>query len=169
MDDLSEKLSGILNDPEAMRDIAALASQLGVESPGVHKEDVRPDPTPPDDTAAQMMKLMPMLGTLRQEDDTTRLLDAMRPFLSEERQQKLDRAKRLIKVMKLMPLIKDLPLGCSPLGRRHEVTVGDSPVRGNVRKADKRVAVLAERKASPPRNAPPAYIQVRTASALSSR
>ena len=45
--------------------------------------------------------------------------------------------------------------GCSPLGRRHEVTVGDSPVRGNVRKADKRVAVLAERKASPPRNAPP--------------
>ncbi len=59
--------------------------------------------------------------------------------------------------------------GCSPLGRRHEVTVGDSPVRGNVRKADKRVAVLAERKASPPRNAPPAYIQVRTASALSSR
>ena len=30
MDDLSEKLSGILNDPEAMRDIAALASQLGI-------------------------------------------------------------------------------------------------------------------------------------------
>ncbi len=110
MDDLSEKLSGILNDPEAMRDIAALASQLGVESSGVHKEESRPDPTPPDDTAAQMMKLMPMLGTLRQEDDTTRLLDAMRPFLSEERRQKLDRAKRLIKVMKLMPLIKDLPL-----------------------------------------------------------
>ena len=33
--------------------------------------------------------------------------------------------------------------GCSPLGRRHEVTVGDSPDRGNVREADKRVAVLA--------------------------
>ena len=56
------------------------------------------------------MKLMPMLGSLKQEDDTTRLLDAMRPFLSEERRQKLDRAKRLIKVMKLMPLLKDLPL-----------------------------------------------------------
>ena len=33
--------------------------------------------------------------------------------------------------------------GCSPLLRRHEVTVGDSPDRGNVREADKRVAVLA--------------------------
>ena len=28
--------------------------------------------------------------------------------------------------------------GCSPLGRRHEVTVGDSPDRGNVREADKK-------------------------------
>ena len=110
MDDLSEKLSGILNDPEAMRDIAAFASQLGVDASGVHNEADHPDPTPPDDTAAQLMKLMPMLGSLKQEDDTTRLLDAMRPFLSEERRQKLDRAKRLIKVMKLMPLLKDLPL-----------------------------------------------------------
>lgn len=110
MDDISEKLSGILSDPEAMRDIAALASQLGVDASGVHKEADHPDPAPPDDTAAQLMKLMPMLGSLKQEDDTTRLLDAMRPFLSEERRQKLDRAKRLIKVMKLMPLLKDLPL-----------------------------------------------------------
>ncbi|MEE3493226.1 hypothetical protein [Ruminococcus sp.] len=109
MDDLSEKLSGILSDPEAMRDIAALASQLGVDASGVHNETSRPDP-PSDDTATQLMKLMPMLGSLKQEDDTTRLLDAMRPFLSEERRQKLDRAKRLIKVMKLMPLLKDLPL-----------------------------------------------------------
>ena len=109
MDDLSEKLSGILSDPEAMRDIAALASQLGVDAPGVHKEADHSDPIPTDD-ATQLMKLMPMLGSLKQEDDTTRLLDAMRPFLSEERRQKLDRAKRLIKVMKLMPLLKDLPL-----------------------------------------------------------
>ena len=110
MDDLSEKLSGILNDPEAMRDIAALASQLGVDAPGVHKEEKPRETTPNNDTAAQLMALAPMLGSLKQEDDTTRLLDAMRPFLSEERQQKLDKAKRLIKVMKLMPLIKDLPL-----------------------------------------------------------
>lgn len=108
MDDLSEKLSGILSDPEAMRDIAALASQLGVDSSGLHSE-----PAPPpakDDTASQLMALAPMLGSLRQDDDTTRLLDAIRPFLSVERQEKLDKAKRLIKVMKLMPLLKDLPL-----------------------------------------------------------
>lgn len=107
MDDLSEKLSGILSDPDAMKDIAALAAQLGVQPPGVHSE--QPSPAP-DDTAAQLMALAPMLGSMKQEDDTTRLLEAMRPFLSEERQQKLDKAKRLIKVMKLVPLLKDLPL-----------------------------------------------------------
>ena len=105
MDDLSEKLSGILSDPDAMRDIAALASQLGIDAPGVHTK-----PEPADDTAAMLSGLMPMLGSLKQEDDTTRLLEAMRPFLSEDRRRKLDKAKRLIKVMKLMPLLKDLPL-----------------------------------------------------------
>lgn len=132
-DDLSAKLSGILSDPEAMKEIAALASQLGVESPGVHTEGGTPpspnnggsldlqgllrslnaDGTakkPDDNAAAQLMSLAPALSALKQEDDTTRLLDAMRPFLSEERQRKLDKAKRLIKVMQLMPLIKDLPL-----------------------------------------------------------
>ncbi len=105
MDDLSEKLSGILKDPDAMRDIAALASQLGIDAPNPPKK-----PEPADETAAMLSGLMPMLGQLRQEDETTRLLEAMRPFLSEERQRKLDKAKRLIKVMQLMPLIKELPL-----------------------------------------------------------
>lgn len=111
MDDLSEKLSGILSDPEAMRDIAALASQLGVDASGVHsKPEPQPEPEPLGDTAALIGSLAPMLGSLNQEDEVTRLLEAMRPFLSEERQLKLDKAKRLIRVMKLMPLIKDLPL-----------------------------------------------------------
>ena len=112
-DDLSDKLSGILNDPQAMRDIAALAKELGVDASGLHKEEAPPQTVPPkpaDDMMTQLLSLAPMLGSLKQEDDTTRLLDAMRPFLSEERRQKLDKAKRLIKVMKLMPLLKDLPL-----------------------------------------------------------
>ena len=109
MDDLSEKLSGILSDPEAMREIASLASQLGVDTSGVHTKP-EPESQQNDDMTAQLMGLMPMLGSLKQDDDTTRLLEAMRPFLSDERRQKLDKAKRLIRVMKLMPLLKNLPL-----------------------------------------------------------
>lgn len=125
-DDLSEKLSGILGDPEAMQEIAELASKLGVKSPqepqsasaangsadiqGLMDSLGAGDRKPGDDTAASLKSLLPMLGALRQEDETTRLLDAMRPFLSEERQHKLDKAKRLIKVLKLMPLMRELPM-----------------------------------------------------------
>ena len=110
MEDLSAKLSGILSDPEAMKELTALASELGVSAPGVHKE---PEPKTPsfDPAALSMMNgLMPLLGTLKQEDDTTRLLEAIRPFLSEERREKLDKAKRLLRIMKLLPMLKELNL-----------------------------------------------------------
>lgn len=109
MDDLNAKLSGILSDPEAMKEIAALASSLGIDAPGVHKQPEPPSAPPPDAGALNLVSsLMPMLGTLRADDDTTRLLDAIRPFLSEERQKKLDQAKKLIRMMRLMPMLREL-------------------------------------------------------------
>ena len=112
MDDLNAKLSGILNDPAAMQEIAALASQLGVNAPGVHKEPEAP-PQPQDngpDTLSMMRTMMPLMGSLRADDDTTRLLDAIRPFLSEERREKLDKAKKLIRIMCLMPMLRELDI-----------------------------------------------------------
>lgn len=111
MDDLSAKLSGILSDPEAMKEIAALASTLGVDAQGVHKE--APPPEPPKDSASalsMMSSLMPLLGSLKADDDTTRLLDAIRPFLGEERRHKLDRAKKLLQMMRLLPMLKELDI-----------------------------------------------------------
>lgn len=110
MDDLSEKLGSILSDPAAMKEIAQLASQLGVESPGVHKEPDPPKKQVSADALGLMSGLMPLMGTLRQDDDTTRLLDAIRPFLSEERREKLDKAKKMLKMMKLLPMLRKLDL-----------------------------------------------------------
>ena len=113
MDDLSSKLSSILSDPSAMQEIAALASSLGVDPSGVHSEPPpRREERPPDSASAlsMMSGLMPLMGALRQEDDTTRLLDALRPFLSGERLEKLDRAKKLIGMMRLMPMLRELNL-----------------------------------------------------------
>jgi len=107
MDDLNAKLDSILSDPEAMKEIAQLASSLGVKAPGVHKESEQA--LAPSASALSMMSgLMPMLGQLKAEDDTTRLLDAIRPFLSEERREKLDKAKKLTQIMRLMPMLREL-------------------------------------------------------------
>ena len=113
MDDLSAKLSGILSDPEAMKEIAALASSLGVSAPGVHSEPPKPEPDISGDSASTLSMLsglMPLLGSMKQEDDTTRLLDALRPFLSAERREKLDRAKKLLGMMRFLPLLREIDL-----------------------------------------------------------
>ena len=108
MDDLNAKLNAILNDPGAMQEIAALASSLGADAPGVHTNPA-PPPAPSDSMGlGAMSALMPLLGSFKAEDETTRLLDAIRPFLSAERQQKLDKAKKLIRIMRLLPMLREL-------------------------------------------------------------
>lgn len=110
MDDLSEKLGSILSDPSAMKEIAQLASQLGVDTPGVHKEPEPVKKSESPDMMSMMRGLVPLMGSLNSEDDTTRLLDAIRPFLSEERREKLDKAKKMLRMMKLLPLIREMNL-----------------------------------------------------------
>ena len=52
-------------------------------------------------------RLMPLLSQINREDDSTRLLQALRPLLSEKRQKKLDEAAKILQMMRLMPLLKD--------------------------------------------------------------
>ncbi len=58
------------------------------------------------DMMQMVMKFAPLLSSFRQEDDNTRLLHALRPLLSEERQKKLDEATKLLQLIRLLPLLK---------------------------------------------------------------
>lgn len=52
-------------------------------------------------------KLGPLLSRVNQEDDSTRLLNALRPLLSGERQKKVDEAMKILQMMRLLPLLKE--------------------------------------------------------------
>lgn len=52
-------------------------------------------------------RLAPLLGQVNREDDSTRLLRALRPLLSDHRQKKLDEAIKILQMMRLLPLLKD--------------------------------------------------------------
>ena len=52
------------------------------------------------------MKLAPMLQSANREDDSTRLLKALRPFMHEERAARIDGAIRLLGIMRMLPLLK---------------------------------------------------------------
>lgn len=53
-----------------------------------------------------IMKIAPLLSSVQQEDDNTRLLYALRPFLKPQRQKKLDESANMMRMFKLLPLLK---------------------------------------------------------------
>ena len=120
MDDLTGKLSELLNDPKAMEQVSALAGMLGKkqepEPPtggnngiqalanlfGERKEPAVQNP----ELMETMLRILPMMNAVHQEDDMTRLLHSLRPMLSPMRQKKLDEVTRLMQVFRLLPLLK---------------------------------------------------------------
>lgn len=60
------------------------------------------------DALGMAAKLAPMLGRLNREDDSTRLLMALRPLLGEERRRKIDEAVKILQLMRLLPMLRDM-------------------------------------------------------------
>ena len=103
MDDLSGLIQNLLQDPQTMAQVQNLASSLGLS-------DTVPSasPAPPaDPMVSALMRAAPLLSAANQEDDATRLLAALRPLLSEVRQKKLDEAARILKLLRLLPILKE--------------------------------------------------------------
>lgn len=117
MDDVSSRLKDILGDPGSMEKIRNLAAMLGSTGDGQESsppqeeepEHARQEPAVSGADAELMrnvMRLAPLLSHARQENDSTRLLRALRPFLSEKRRKKLDEALRLLQLARALPYLK---------------------------------------------------------------
>lgn len=101
MDDLSQKLSALLNDPEGFAEIKALAEGLLGEG---NTQKSEPQPADNIDIAA----IMKILNALKSTNDkSVELLLALKPHLSAERQHRIDTAIKLLKIYSILPLIKD--------------------------------------------------------------
>ena len=100
MDDLGERLNEILSDPQLMERISGLAGSLfgGEGRPEPQKEK---HAAPPDDLGFDPALLARVAGIMRSQGEKREeraLLDAMRPYLSPRRREKMDRAVRLARV-----------------------------------------------------------------------
>lgn len=92
--------------PQAMPDLSGLLANLGgggapAPGPGGGLGGLSPD------VLQTVGKLAPLLSQVNREDDSTRLLRALRPLLSSARQQKLDEAIKILQMMRLFPLLKN--------------------------------------------------------------
>lgn len=110
MAEWEDKLGAILNDPQAMSRIMALAQSLGGESKGdASPPPGEPEPEPPAETGGLGLdpKLMEMgmraMAAYQSGDDKrTALLEALRPFVKEARYAKVDRAIQIAKLSRVV-------------------------------------------------------------------
>ena len=108
MDDVNEKLNALLSDPGSMAQIMQLAQQLSGSMGGENTPPSPPSPPqavpPPAPLPAfdpQVIdKDLPLLHELtRDTSQTTQLLYALRPFLKDDKQNKVERAARLARLI----------------------------------------------------------------------
>ncbi len=109
MSDIQDQINQILNNPEAMQQVRSLGAKLGLDaSPSAPSAPSSPQQSGDSgDLTRALGTLAPLMKRASAGDETAALLNALRPFLSEERALRLDQAQRLMKLMKLIPLIKD--------------------------------------------------------------
>lgn len=99
MDDLSEKISQLLSDPDGMARIKQMAESVLGEKES--NSSVLPD--------IDIGKIVPLIQKMKSRgtDSRTGLLMALRPHLSEKRQERLDRAVKILRVIDMLPFLQE--------------------------------------------------------------
>ena len=108
MDDLSEKLAGILNDPESMERVKKIAESI------LGEDNSKPTASPFENIGEalggeEISAIISIITKLKSSgnDPRSQLLTALKPHLSSPRQEKVDTAIKILKMLEIMPLIKD--------------------------------------------------------------
>jgi hypothetical protein len=102
MIDIEGLLSSISD--EDMAKIKGIAQSLTEKEEPQVKES---DPVLPID-ANMMKKIMGLMGQFNKEDYRTRLIEDLKPMLSDERKQRADEAVKFLQLMDVLPLLKGL-------------------------------------------------------------
>ncbi len=126
---LNEKIQSLLSSPDSMARIQSLMSSLGGgDLPfSLPQPEKQPEPEPKSEAAtasapampdlSMLTKLMPLLGNLNKENEDTRLLRSLKPYLHGDREKRLDDAIRMMQLAQFMPLLQQgLGKGGDPHG-----------------------------------------------------
>lgn len=115
MDDISEKLAELLNDPDSLNRVREMAENIlgkdeKTKTENTAKSDFDINSLFGDGIdPAQIGKIISVMSRLKskQDDNRSRLLLALKPHLSTPRQEKVDAAIKLLKLIDLLPFLKD--------------------------------------------------------------
>ncbi|MBR6693926.1 MAG: hypothetical protein IKL62_03150 [Clostridia bacterium] len=97
---LADKISELLSDPEGMSRLEAMAQSLLGEQKGEKEESA------PDLSGIDMARVLSAFRS-NETDDRSRLLLALRPHLSPSRRDRVDKAVKLLRLVSLMPMLRE--------------------------------------------------------------
>lgn len=100
------KISDLLSDEESIKQLSELAQMLVSEDKknsdaGVEAANL------PDIDIASVMKLTNLIGEASKQDKNTDLLLALKPHLGTEKQKRVDKALKLLKLLAVWNIVKD--------------------------------------------------------------
>ena len=96
MEGMEDKLGAILNNPQMMQQIMSMAQTLGANQPPLQQEE--PSSAEAEFDPAILQKILGLAGQLRADPHQQALLLALKPYLSEGRIGKLQKAMRAAKL-----------------------------------------------------------------------
>ncbi len=102
MENMEEKLNALLGDPDAMKAIMGLAQQLSQEHAPPRSEPQADTPrvAKPDLDPSLLARFLPLLQKINAGgSSSTQLLYALRPYLRPQKQEKIDRAVKIARVI----------------------------------------------------------------------
>ena len=104
MSDFDEKLARILNDPQAMREINAMAAAFRGPGGSAAPEAETGEPSGID--PEKLSRIMRIAGEFGRDNGGASLLYAIRPYLNPRRQAKFNDALSVMRMARLIPYIK---------------------------------------------------------------
>ena len=103
MDDINEKLKSLLDDPQSMEKVRLMAESILGEEDNSESDS--------NDLGLDPMTLTKIAGVMKRlnsgGDSRTALLSSLRPLLSEKRQKKVDTAIKLLRLIDILPYLKE--------------------------------------------------------------
>ena len=124
MDDIASMITQFLESEEGMAQLSAVSQALGLgdisetlqqngqnsSGGGAHSRSGAQQQSMPQIDMNTLMMMQRAISMMGQEDKNTELLRALKPHFSPERAKKVDDAIRMIQLMRLLPLAKEIGL-----------------------------------------------------------
>lgn len=108
MDDFTSRISELLSDEESVKQLTELANMLVSEERSEKSEDHTASEAVDDQPdLGTVLKITGLMGAASNENKNTDLLLALKPHLGKEKQKRVDKAIKLMKLLAMWNVLKD--------------------------------------------------------------